>query len=217
MARRDEPAPPRDCTPDLPDKLDEVAFLAPREEVFAARVAGLEGAVRAAHARLIETELVQPQVVSFDLAGATLTDVRVGGIRAVSLTSREGRWRNVAITGGRIGTLDLGHAEIDGLTLTGLRLDYCSFAGAKVADLTLRDCTIGTWDLPQATLRRALVADTRVDEVDTRGLDADDTDLRGLDAAVFTDPRGLRGATLTSTQAALHAESFAAVLGIHLG
>ena len=102
MARRDEPAPPRDCTPDLPEDLDDVAFLSPREEVFAARVAGLAGDVRAAHARLIETELVQPHVEAFDLAGATLADVRIDGIRAVSLASREGRWHNVAITGGRI-------------------------------------------------------------------------------------------------------------------
>ena len=91
------------------------------------------------------------------------------------------------IAGGRIGTLDLADAELDEVELRGIRIDYLSLGGGRVADLVVADCTIGTLDMPQATLSRVAFLDSRADEVDTRGLRAEHLDLRGLEAVLYPD------------------------------
>lgn len=211
-----DPVPPRECAPDLPDELDDVADVKPRDDLFGARITGLSGDVDAAYGRLVECAVESASVDRLDLGGATLTDVRVADIRAAALSARNGRWRNVLVAGGRIGTLDLWRAELDGIELRGLRIDYLSLASASVADVRFVDCVLGAVDLPEARVERVAFDGCRADEVDTRGLRATDLDLRGLEALSFTDPAGLRGATLSERQAEQHAPSFAAALGIRL-
>lgn len=65
-------------------------------------------------------------------------------------------------------------------------------------------------------LEKFSVQDTRIDEIDTRGLRSDHFDLRGAEVLRFTDPRGLAGAMLSTRQAELHGPSFADALGIRL-
>lgn len=217
MARRsDQPASPRPSEPDLPPRLTEVnAFEA--GETFGARVTGLEGDVDAANTSILETIVAEPNLQAWNLAGTTMTDVRIESARAASVTAREGRWRNVLLAGGRIGTLDLSRAQLDGVVFEGVRIEYLSMAGAQVANVTLRDCTVTTWDVPDAKLTRVLVENTSADELDTRGVELVDVDLRGLSAASFTEPRHLRGATLSASQSAIHAVEFARALGIRIG
>lgn len=217
MAKRTEgPIAPRACTPDLPDEFDAVDTLRPHDDVYAAQVEGLGGDVDAAYARLAESVVDGASVQQFELAGATLTDVRVTDLRTTSLSSREGRWRTVLVSGGRIGTLDLARAELDLVELRGLRIDYLSLAAAQLRDVLFVDCVLGAVDLPQARLERVAFEGCRGDEVDTRDLRATDLDLRGLEALSFTDPAGLRGATLSHRQAEQHAAAFAASLGIQV-
>lgn len=211
-----DPVPPRECAPDLPDELEEARSLHSRDDLFGARITGLEGDVDAAHSRIVECAVEGATVDRLDLGGATLVDVRVSDVRAAAVSARDGRWRNTLVTGGRIGMLDLWRAELDGVELRGLRIDYLSLASASVADVRLVDCVLGTLDLPQARVERVCFEGCRADEVDTRGLRARDLDLRGLEALSFTDPAGLRGATLSERQAEQHAPSLAAALGIRL-
>lgn len=214
VRRAPGPIAPRVSEPDLPDRLADGPSLSRRLELFAARVAGLEGDVDAAHSRLVETAVDTASVDRLDLTGATLTDVRVTDLRAVEMLGRDSRWRSVEVIGGRVGTVDLARAELDGVLLSGLRLDYLSLASATVSDVRFVGCDIRTIDLPEATLTRVRFEDCRADEVDTRGLRATDLDLRGLDALSYTDPRALRGATLSPRQVEALAGSFAASLGI---
>ncbi|MGK3899639.1 hypothetical protein ABI062_15380, partial [Enterococcus faecium] len=86
--------------------------------------------------------------------GATLADVAISSLRVTELLARDGRWRNIAVDGGRIGTLDLSGAELDSVELRGVRIDYLSLRGASVRDVLIADCVIGTLDLPLATLSR---------------------------------------------------------------
>jgi hypothetical protein len=215
MARpSDQPAPPRAADPDLPPVLDDHRGLGPRSDLFGARITELSGRVEAAHSRIVECAFAPASVELLDLAGATLVDVAVEELRAVEFVARDGAWRTAQVTGGRIGTLDLRRVEIDGLTLRGMRIDYFGAASATLRDVTLIGCTIGTLDLPEARLERMRFEECRADEVDTRGLRAVDLDLRGLEALSFTDPAGLRGATLSGRQAEFHAATFARALGI---
>lgn len=174
------------------------------------------GDVTAAHGRIEESRIRAASLGRFDLTGTSLVDVEVDGLAAVEVAARDGRWRNVAISGRRIGTLDALRSQWDGVTLRGLRIDYLSLPSADVSDLLVVDCQIGTLDVPDATLTRVLFENTRADEVDTRGLRPKDVDLRGLEALSFTDPRGLAGATMSARQAETHADAFAQSLGILL-
>lgn len=217
-ARRGSPGPlsPRIAAPDLPRVLEPQTSLAPRADLLGAGIDGLGGDVSAAHARLAETRIDGASVGRLDLTGASLSDVTITDVRAVELVARDGAWRSVEITGGRIGTLDALRAGWDAVVLRGLRIDYLSLASAEVGDVLIADCEIGTLDVPDARLTRVRFEGCRADEIDTRGLRAADLDLRGIEALAFTDPRALSGAWLDPRQAELHAAAFAAALGIRI-
>ncbi|MFT4052345.1 MAG: hypothetical protein QM677_08865 [Microbacterium sp.] len=217
MAKRIEtPIPPRDCAPDLPGELDDVSFVNPRDDLFAARLVHLAGEVDASHGRLVECAVDAASLDRLLLDGTTLADVRVSDLRTAVLSARDGRWRNVLIAGGRLGTLDLSRTDLDGVELRGLRIGYLSLASARVRDVRFVDCVLGTVDVPEARVERVAFDGCRANEVDTRGLRATDVDLRGLEALSFTDPAGLRGATLSERQAQQHAPAFASALSIFL-
>ena len=210
------PAPPRIAPPDLPHTLDDADGVARGIDAIGARLVGLTDDESAAHGRLAESLLAPASLTRLDLTGATLTDVRVDDLRAVELIARDGVWRNVEITGGRIGTLDGLRAEWSGVVLRGVRIEYLSLPSASLGDVLIVECEIRTLDVPDARLSRVRFEGSRADEVDTRGLRAADLDLRGLDALSFTEPRGLSGAWLDARQSELHAPSFAAALGIRI-
>lgn len=216
-ARPATPLAPRVSAPDLPDDLDEVSSLSARGDLLGAVVTALAGEVDGAHSRLAESRVSPASVGHVDLTGATLVDVAIDRLRAVELVARDGGWRNVAITGGRIATLDGLRARWDSVVLRGVHIDYLSLGSAEIADVLFVDCRFGSIDLPEARISRLAFEGCRADEVDTRGLRAEHLDLRGLDALSFTDPRGLTGAWLSARQAELHAPAFAEALGIRLG
>jgi len=216
MAQRSRPLAPRLSAPDLPPHLADGPPPARGGDFFQVRWTSLESQTDAAHAVLTECALSGASVERLDLTGATLVDVEVRDLRASTLSARSARLRRVRITGGRIGTLDLADAEIDEVELRGVRIDYASLAAARIADLLIADCTIGTLDLPQATVARMAFADSRADDVDTRGVRAKDLDLRGLEAVSYLDAGSLRGATLSSRQVDYLAPALASALGIRV-
>lgn len=214
MARtKDRPIAPRVGAPDLPREFTD-AVAAPRRELRQARLGGLTGEVDLSHASLEECVLPAPAVDTLALRGATLIDVDVSDIRAVSVGARDATLRRVRIAGGRIGTLDLAEARAAELELVDVRIDYLSLAGARVEDLRVEGCDIRALDLPQAQLTRVAFTRSRVDELDPRGMRATDVDLRGLDMLACLDVLALRGATLASDQVQLLAPAFAGAAGI---
>ncbi|MBB2975490.1 uncharacterized protein YjbI with pentapeptide repeats [Microbacterium endophyticum] len=130
------------------------------------------------------------------------------------MTARTGRWRNVRIVGGRVGTLDLSDSDIDSVELRGIRIDYLTIAGSTASDLLIVDCIIGTLDMPQARVKRAAFEGCRADDVDNRLWRIESVDLRGLDASSYLDPTALRGATMSSRQVDVLAVDFARALGV---
>lgn len=216
MARSAHVLAPRLSAPDLPPDLEEGPPLARDGDFFQVEWTSLDADTEAAHATLSECALLGASTERLDLTGATLVDVEVRDLRVSTLNARRSRLRRVRVTGGRIGTLDLADADIDEVELRGVRIDYASLAAARIADLLIADCTIGTLDLPQATVARMAFADSRADDVDTRGVRAEDLDLRGLEAVSYLDAGSLRGATLSSRQVDHLAPAFAAALGIRV-
>ncbi|MET0736214.1 MAG: pentapeptide repeat-containing protein [Microbacterium sp.] len=217
MARRgDSPALPRVSPPDLPPRLDAARGLESRTEYFRVEITQLDEKTDAAHAEVSESRVAEASVVDLVLTGAVLVDVELDALRATTVSARGARLKRVRFAGGRIGTLDLADAELDEVELRGVRIDYLSLAAARVDDVLFADCVITTLDLPQARCDRVAFEGTSIDEVDTRGMHAEDVDLRGLEAVSYTDAASLRGATLSPRQIEQLAPAFAATLGIKI-
>lgn len=159
MATQNGPRAPRAAVPDLPSRFDDATGLTPRTEVFAARLTGLSGDVDGAHARLVETIAEDVAADRLDLTGATLADVRLGLARLVELIARDGSWRNVVVPGGRISTLDLQRAALDGVEFRGVRIDYLGASAATLQDvrfgLRLRLARPPAGGAPRPGLRRS--------------------------------------------------------------
>ena len=214
MARpRPRTAPPRPSEPDLPRQL-VAGRLERHAELTEASVVLAGTAVDGAHARLSECRISAASLDRLDLLGAVLADVLVEDLAAAELVARDGTWRSVRLSGGRIGTLDLSRGRWDGVHLSGVRVDYLSVPAATLRDVTFSECRIGTLDAPGAMLERVRFEHTTVDEFDTREMRAADLDLRGLDALAFTDLRALRESTMSQRQVEAHARAFATALGI---
>lgn len=208
------PAPPRTLPPDLPATLESVPGIAARSETVASEIADLTGVLASEHAHLLESRVARARLDEWRLTGATLTDVSLTDVAAGALIVVDGRWRQTQWCGGRASTFEAVRLTGDGVRFEGIRFDYANLAAARLTDVAFVDCVFTTLDLPQASLERVAFERCRADEVDTRGLVARDLDLRGLDASRFTDVTGLRGAVLSSHQAAFHADALARSIGI---
>ncbi|SDQ09369.1 hypothetical protein [Microbacterium sp. cf332] len=213
MARpRSRPLPPRVSDPDIPRHL-EPGVLSRRAELVEASIVVVPDASDGAHGRLSESVVRAEAVDRLDLTGAVLADVLVQDVSLAELHAGDGSWRSVSVVGGRLGTVDAKRARWDGVTLTGVRIDYLSIPAGTLRDVTIVGCRIGAIDAPGALLERVRFADTTVDEFDTRGMTGTDVDLRGLEALAFTDVRALAGATVSRRQVEAHAAALAGALG----
>lgn len=207
---------PRIAAPDVPTRLEAGPPLAPLCDHLRACWTQTDTRTDATRGDFAECRFDGIRADLLTLENASLVDVVVTDAVITQLSARGGRWRDVQVTGGRIATLDLSDAHLDNVELRGVHIDYLTLGAARVRDVLIADCTIGALDLPRATVTRMAFESTRCDEMDPRGMRAEHLDLRGLDAASFVDPAGLRGATMRDDQVALHAASFAASLGIRI-
>ncbi len=205
------PRAPVVTAPDLPDEFVP-ADPARHGEFLAARIE-CTGETDLSHASLEQCR-VGGTAERVDLFGATLLDLEMTELRTAVLSLRETTIRRLRIHGCRLGTLDLSDARVAELEVQASRIDYLTFGGARIEDAVIVGTSFQTLDLPQATLTRVRFDDCRVDEVDSRGMNATDLDLRGLDALSYLDVNALRGATLTTRQVELLAPAFAASVGI---
>lgn len=200
----------------LPSEFEHLTSLHTGADLHAVAITGLSGDVTAAHGRIHDSTVGPCSVSRLDLTGTRLTDVCVTEVTAMEVIAIDARWQNVAVTGGRLASLQLPRATLARVGFTNLRIDYLSLAQATATDLSFTNCQFGTIDLPDARLERVAFTNCTADEVQTSGLKSQNFDLRGLDALTFTDPAGLKGATLAPRQATSHGETLAQALGIHV-
>ena len=215
-SRSDEPLAPRVSSPDLPASLESVAAIDRHDDLLGVRVGALRGEVDGSFARIAECEIPDVDLDSLTLAGASVRDVLISGIRATRLIAPNSAWRTVTINGGRLATLELSGAELDGVEFRGMRIDYANLSMSTVTDVRFVDCRFGSLDLPEAALTRVTFEGCHAHEVDSRGLRSQHLDLRGLEALSFTSPAGLSGATLTTRQVEQHSTPLAMALGIRV-
>jgi uncharacterized protein YjbI with pentapeptide repeats len=148
-------------------------------------------------ARLIDTQLSEP-------------DVTV-------LRGPESTWRTVEVGGGRIGAWDLAGGVLDAVSVVGAQLGYVNLRDATLNDVALRDCRIETLDLAGATARRVSLAGCIVEELVVTRADLDELDLRGCRLGRIDGVPHLHGAIISTEQLVALSPALAQALGITVG
>ena len=171
---------------------------------------------------LAEVELASLHLESLTTVGARFNEVVAEGFDVVDWDSHDASWRDVQLSGGRIGSLDLSGADLSTVRLSDLRLGYLDLRGATVLDMIVENCRIGTLDLPSSRLGRVAFRDTRVAELDIRAAECTDVDIRGLDVTDRLEIAGrgdrppLAGITASAAQLGMLAPVLARQAGLAL-
>lgn len=132
---------------------------------------------------LSEVELVDLRLHSLDTAGGRFADVTATDLDVVEWHSHDASWRNVDLSGGRIGSLDLSDAELNSVRLADLRIGHLDLRAAVLQDVLVERCVIGSLDLPSARITRVAFVDSRAGELDLRMIESTELDIRGLEIA----------------------------------
>lgn len=165
---------------------------------------------------LDECELVGAIAERTVLTHARLLTTRIERLTAPVLDAARSTWRDVEITGSRLGALDAFEAELRTVRLAGCKVDWLSLRGAVLEDVLLEDCTLEELDLTGATATRVALDRCRVGRIVLAGSRLQDVDLRGLEIGEIDDVSGLAGATLAPRQVAAMADAFAGQLGVRI-
>lgn len=148
------------------------------------------------------------------LGGAHVVDSSFADVRADVLDAPDAQWRDVTLTDCRLGGVRAYSGELLRVTVTGGKIDYLNLRGARVRELRLVGATIDDLDLAGATVRGLTVSESRVRRLDVTGAKLTDVDLREADMSEIDGLPGLAGATISEEQLMALAPTLAAQLGI---
>jgi uncharacterized protein YjbI with pentapeptide repeats len=167
------------------------------------------------HGRVMSCRFSGLAAEEADLRNARLAEVDLDQVSLPVVRAARGQWRDVRVSG-RLGSVEAYEANWRSVHFVGCKLSFVNLRGAELIDVGFTDCVIEELDLLDATLRRVRLADTRVANLNVRGGDFQDFDLRGASFDSVDDVMSLRGATLTPEQLALMAPLLAAGLGLRV-
>jgi uncharacterized protein YjbI with pentapeptide repeats len=186
-----------------------------------------------AHAMYEATRFADADVSGADLSGVTFTECALVGLNAHETRFKAARFietriermtapafdaaraafRDAEIDQSRMGSMELYDSEIQSLAVSRSKLGFVNLRSARIKDARFTDCTIDELDLGDAELNRVAFVDCAVGTLQVGSARLRNVDVRGLDVATIGGVDGLRGATISSTQAVL----MATVLAEHLG
>ncbi len=155
------------------------------------------GALVLDRARVIDSQLHEPDITNLSAADST--------------------WRSVAVHGGRIGAWDLAGGVLDAVTVADAQLGYVNLRNADLTDVVLRDCRIETLDLAGATARRVSLAGCAIGELVATHASLDGLDLRGARLDRIDGVENLAGTTISAEQLLDLAPALAQAAGITIG
>lgn len=134
------------------------------------------------------------------LRAARLSEVDIAAPDVPVLRAPYGQWRDVVVTGGRLGTAEAFDSEWTRVVFRGVRLRYLNLRSARVSDLVLEDCVIDELDLGGAELTRVALPGTRVGRLEADGVRLEAVDLRGARLETVVGARSLAGAVVGTAQ-----------------
>jgi uncharacterized protein YjbI with pentapeptide repeats len=151
------------------------------------------------------------------LRGARFAEVALEGVDAAVLAAPRSSWRNVQLTGSRLGSVQLYESTWRSVTIERSKIDYLNARSAQWQDVRWHDCTITELDLGQAVISRMAFEDCRIGTLHAGQARLADVDLRGADLRVLEGLAGLAGSWITESQLGALAPQFAAHLSISVG
>jgi uncharacterized protein YjbI with pentapeptide repeats len=170
----------------------------------------------AADARFLECRLERCSVEGLSLRRARFVTSVINEIHGASVDLSDSSWRDVDMTGGRLGAMVLAGATLLSVRLRGLKLDFVNLAAARLDDVVFEDCTIGGLDARAGQLRSVSFVDCDVRELDIAEAHMTRVDLTGARLQTLIGVEALRGAIVTRAQLFDLAPLLAAKLGIEV-
>ena len=167
-------------------------------------------------ATFTECELLGLTAHETVLQHARLIETRIDRLNAPVLNATRSTWRDVELTGSRIGALDIDDTEMRSTRIAGSKLDWLNLRTSALEDVLFEDCVIEELDLTGATAARVAFVNCRAGSVSLAHARLTDVDLRGLEMGAIGNLEGMKGATLDAQQVTALAPAFAHHLGIRV-
>lgn len=161
-----------------------------------------------------ECELSNWSADQTQFRGARFVETRLDRMQAPVWSAPRLQLREVELTESRFGAAEMYDANFQSVLIEHCKLGWVNLRASDLVNVVFRDCTIGELDVVDAQLRRVSFENCRVESLHLAGTSLEHVDLRGLDIGTISDPARLRGATLSSSQAASLTRVFATHLGI---
>ncbi|MBA3019871.1 pentapeptide repeat-containing protein [Propionicimonas sp.] len=150
--------------------------------------------------RLDSSRLHEVRINRWRARASTFSDSQLSQLDVVALSAPESGWRDVALIDSRIGSAELHQANLRRVAVTGCKLGYVNLRDADLADLVFTDCVIEDLDLLRAKAKRVSLAGCRIRRLELGHSRLEDFDLRGATFEDVSGLEGLRGVTISTDQ-----------------
>jgi uncharacterized protein YjbI with pentapeptide repeats len=160
-----------------------------------------------------EGELTGWDAHELRLTGSRLLRVRIARWTAPAIAASRVVLRGVEIDGSRFGSAEVYGSELTEVAIAGSKFGWLNLRGSELRDVRFRGCSFDELDLADAELDRVAFEDCSAGRITLTAARSRHLDLRGLEFAALEGVDGLRGALVTSLQAA----SLAGLLAEHVG
>jgi uncharacterized protein YjbI with pentapeptide repeats len=148
------------------------------------------------------------------LDGGRVLESVLDRIQLTALSAKGSTWRDVRVTGSRVGAAEWFDSDWTAVELIGCRIGYLNLAGSRIQDLRCTDCVLDELDLRDASVRRASFEGCRVGALSVAGATLEHVDLTGAELGTVDHATGLRGVVLDESQLAALSPLLAEALGI---
>ncbi|WP_226985936.1 pentapeptide repeat-containing protein [Brachybacterium sp. FME24] len=167
-------------------------------------------------ATFTECEFVGVTAHETVLQSSRLIETRIERLNAPVLDATRSTWRDVEMTGSRLGAWDIYDAQVRSTRIVGSKFDWINLRSSTLEDVLFEDCMIEELDLNGAVATRVSFLNCRAGSVSLAHARLQDVDLRGLEMGAISNLEGMAGATLDAQQVTALAPAFANHLGIRL-
>jgi uncharacterized protein YjbI with pentapeptide repeats len=150
------------------------------------------------------------------LEGARVLESVLDRLGVTAVAGKGMTWRDVRLTGSRIGAAECFDGEWRGVEVIGCRIGYLNLAGGRLQDVRFTDCVLDELDLRAAEARRIAFEGCRIGTLSVAEARLEHVDLTGAELGGVDRADGLRGALLDEAQLTLLAPLLAEALGIRI-